>query len=133
MKSGFRAARLFGISLYVDWSWLLIFLLVTWNLAAGVSPRLHPDWDVLTNWSVGLVTSLLFFASVLAHELAHSLVAQARGLPVRRITLFLFGGVSNIEREPASPGTEFLVAIVGPLTSIVLGFLFLMLGAGLSP
>jgi Zn-dependent protease/CBS domain-containing protein len=132
MRSGVRVARLFGISIYIDWSWLLIFLLVTWNLAAGVFPALHPEWSVGLNWLMGLLASLLFFASVLAHELAHSLMAIARGLPVRRITLFIFGGVSNIEREPTSPSTEFLVAVVGPVTSILLGVLFSVLGGSLA-
>ena len=129
MKSGFRAARLFGIDVTIDWSWLLIFLLVTWNLAAFVFPVLHPNWSPVLNVTMAVAASILFFASVLAHELAHSLVATWRGLPVRSITLFIFGGVSNIEREPTSPGTEFLVAVVGPLTSLVLGALFLMAGA----
>jgi len=129
MKSGFRAARLFGIDIYIDWSWLLIFLLVTWNLAAVIFPEVHPDWSPALNLTLSVAASLLFFGSVLAHELAHSIVATWRGLPVRSITLFIFGGVSNIEREPASPSTEFLVAIVGPLTSLILGAMFLALGA----
>jgi Zn-dependent protease/CBS domain-containing protein len=132
MKSGFRAARLFGIDIFIDWSWLLIFLLVTWNLAASIFPAVHPSWSPALNLILALAASLLFFGSVLAHELAHSIVATWRGLPVRSITLFIFGGVSNIEREPASPGTEFLVAIVGPLTSLVLGAVLLMLGAVLA-
>jgi len=123
MNSGFRAARLFGIDIYIDWSWLLIFLLVTWNLAAAVFPNVHPNWSPVLNLALAVAASLLFFGSVLAHELAHSIVAKWRGLPVRSITLFIFGGVSNIEREPASPSTEFLMAIVGPLTSVVLGAL----------
>jgi Zn-dependent protease len=127
-RSGIKVARLFGIDIYVDWSWLFIFLLVTWNLASSVFPSLHKDWSPALNWGLGLLASLLFFMSVLAHELAHSLVAVARGLPVKRIVLFIFGGVSNIEKEPPSPWTEFLVTIVGPLTSIILGIIFLMLG-----
>ncbi len=125
---GFRIGRIFGININIDWSWTLIFLLVTWNLAIGVFPEYHPDWGPLLSWGTAIAASLLFFGSVLAHELAHSLVAKSRGLPVNRITLFLFGGVSNIEREPTSPGTEFLMAIVGPLTSLILGIIFLFLG-----
>lgn len=128
MRSGFKVGTLFGISIHVDWSWVLIFLLVTWNLAGAVFPSLHPDWSIGMNIALGLAASLLFFISILLHELAHSLVAKARGLPVRRITLFFFGGVSNIEREPPSPFTEFLMAIVGPLTSLLLGFGFIWLG-----
>jgi Zn-dependent protease/predicted transcriptional regulator len=128
MRSGFSIGRIFGIKVYIDWSWLLIFLLVTWNLAGFIFPSLHPEWSLSLNIAIGVLASLLFFASVLAHELAHSLVARARGLPVRRITLFFFGGVSNIEREPPSPATEFLISIVGPLTSLALGVLFIFLG-----
>ena len=128
MRSGFKVGTLFGISIHVDWSWVLIFLLVTWNLAGTVFPSLHPEWSIGTNIALGLAASFLFFISILLHELAHSLVARARGLPVRRITLFFFGGVSNIEREPPSPFTEFLMAIVGPLTSLLLGFGFIWLG-----
>jgi Zn-dependent protease/predicted transcriptional regulator len=128
MRSGFKVGTLFGISVHIDWSWVLIFLLVTWNLAGSVFPPLHPDWSIGMNIGLGLAASLLFFISILLHELAHSLVAKARGLPVRRITLFFFGGVSNIEREPPSPWTEFFMAIVGPLTSLLLGFGFIWLG-----
>jgi Zn-dependent protease/CBS domain-containing protein len=128
MRDGIRIGRIFGISIHLDWSWIFIFLLVTWSLAVGVFPTWHPDWGPGLNWTVATLASLLFFASVLLHELAHSLVAKARGLPVRRITLFLFGGVSNLEREPPDPKTEFLMAVVGPITSIALGLIFLFLG-----
>ncbi|HUV72059.1 MAG TPA: site-2 protease family protein [Clostridia bacterium] len=128
MPGGFRIGRIFGIEIDINWSWIFIFLLVTFDLAVGVFPALHPEWSPLLNWGLGIAASLLFFSSVLAHEIAHSLVARSRGLPVDRIVLFIFGGVSNIEREPASAGTEFLMAIVGPLTSIVLGVFFLFLG-----
>ncbi len=128
MRSGINLGKIFGINITVDWSWIFIFLLVTWNLAMGVFPRINPQWGAGLDWILGVIASLLFFASVLSHELAHSLVAESRGLPVKRITLFLFGGVSNIQKEPASPGTEFLMAVVGPLTSLVLGVIFLLLG-----
>lgn len=124
--TGFRLGRLFGIKINVDWSWLLIFLLVTWNLVV-VFGNLHPGWGLGLNIAISVAASILFFASVLAHELAHSLMAIAQGVPVRSITLFLFGGVSNIEREPPSPRAEFLITIVGPLTSVVLGVIFILL------
>jgi Zn-dependent protease len=122
MGSGFRVGRLFGINIRLDWSWLLILALVTWNLSA-VFGQTHDDWGAALSWGVAFIAALLFFASVLAHELAHSLVARARGIPVRSITLFLFGGVSNIEREPRSAAGEFLMAIVGPVTSVVIGLI----------
>lgn len=127
MRSGIHVGRILGIDIYVDWSWIFIFLLVMWNLAAGMFPELHPQWGPALTWGTAFVASLLFFASVLAHELSHSLVARSQGIPVRNITLFLFGGVSNIQREPPSPAAEFVMAIVGPLTSVVLGVIFLLL------
>ena len=127
-NSGFRLGRIFGINIHIDWSWIFIFLLITWNLGAGEFPVRHPSWGPAVSWLTAIAAAVIFFASVLAHELAHSIVAKMRGLPVNRITLFLFGGVSNIEREPESPGTEFLMAIVGPVTSLALGVVFLFLG-----
>lgn len=131
MGNGFRVGRLFGISIRIDWSWILIFTLVTWNLVTVFS-QVHREWGTRLAWATALLAALLFFASVLAHELAHSLVARSQGIPVRSITLFLFGGVSNIQREPSSPWAEFLITIVGPVTSIVLGVAFFALsGVGL--
>lgn len=132
MRSGIHIGRIYGIDIYVDWSWIFIFLLVMWNLAVGVFPEIHPQWGPALIWGTALVASLLFFASVLAHELAHSIVARANGIPVRNITLFLFGGVSNIQREPTSPAAEFVIAIVGPLTSLVLGIVFLLLSGAVA-
>ena len=120
----FRLGKLFGIEIRVDWSWLFIFVLLTWNLSRVFS-RWHPDWLVSEQFSVALGASLLFFACILAHEMAHSLVAGRLGLRVRSITLFLFGGVSNIENEPPSARAEFFIALVGPITSILLGIGFL--------
>jgi Zn-dependent protease/predicted transcriptional regulator len=127
MRSGVKVGRLFGIDFYIDWSWLFIFFLITWQLAASFG-QFHSGWSDGLRWGVAVVAALLFFGSVLAHELAHSLMAMAHGVNVRNITLHLFGGVSNIERNPPSPRAEFLITIVGPLTSFVLGVLFLLIG-----
>lgn len=133
MLGGFKLGRIFGITIRIDWSWLFIFLLIAWDLATAFA-QVHPGWTTWLAWLMGVVAALLFFGSVLAHELAHSLVARARGVPVRSITLFLFGGVSNIQREPSSPLAEFLITIVGPITSIVLGFVFIWLsGVAIGP
>jgi Zn-dependent protease/CBS domain-containing protein len=125
MGKGFGIGRIFGIDIRVDWSWLPIFLLVTWSLS-GFFGQANPEWTVTLQWLAAAAAALLFFGSVLAHELAHSFVARREGLPVRNITLFLFGGVSNIQREPESPGREFWMAIVGPLTSVILGGVLLL-------
>jgi Zn-dependent protease/predicted transcriptional regulator len=124
-RSGFRVGRIFGIDIRLDWSWLLILLLVVWNLSTTFS-SVHPDWGAGLVWGTAIVAALLFFGSVLAHEMAHSLVAKARGIPVQSITLFLFGGVSNIQREPSSPGAEFVMAVLGPITSLVIGGVLLL-------
>lgn len=126
---GFRVGKIFGINIHIDWSWLLIFALVSWSLASTFG-QMHTEWTTLTQWGVAVSAAVLFFVSVLAHELAHSLVARSRGVPVRNITLFMFGGVSNIQKDPSSPMDELLVTIVGPLTSFLLGIIFLVLGAG---
>lgn len=131
MNKGIRIARLFGIEIKLDWSWLLILMLIVWNLTSAFS-QAHPDWGMLFSVSMGLLAAILFFLSVLLHELAHSLVAKSQGIPVSDITLFLFGGVSNIREEPKSPGSEFMMAVMGPVTSLVIGFLLLVLsGIGL--
>lgn len=127
MRNGFQVGRIFGINIRIDWSWLLIFLLISWNLSV-VFGQAHPNWGLGQSWLVAVIAALLFFISVLLHELAHSVMARIQGVPVRSITLFLFGGVSNIEREPPSPNAEFLITVVGPATSIVLGGLFTWIG-----
>jgi Zn-dependent protease/predicted transcriptional regulator len=127
MRSGFRIGRIFGIDIRVDWSWLFIFALVTWNLS-NLFSQSHSGWTPATVWGLSLLAALLFFGSVLGHELAHSLVAKSQGVPVRNITLFMFGGVSNIQRDPESAGGEFWMALVGPLTSLVLGAILLLIG-----
>lgn len=116
---GIPIAKLFGIRVEVDLSWLLIFALVSWTLADRVFPEEYPDWSEGTAWGVGVVAALLLFGTVLLHELAHALVAKARGLEVPKITLFIFGGVSHLGRQPASAREEFFIAAAGPAASIV--------------
>ena len=129
MKNGFRIGSLFGIDIRIDWSWLIILGLVSWSLSTFFG-QAHPGWTGYASWGMAIFAAFLFFSSVLVHELAHSLVARAKGVPVRNITLFMFGGVSNIQREPSSPMTELLVTIVGPISSFALGAGFLLLGSG---
>lgn len=124
LRSSFRLFTIGGIEVGIHVSWLLIFGLVTWSLATGFFPEAYREvaggarLPQLTAWVLAVIAALLLFGSVLVHELAHSFMARARGLEARSITLFLFGGVSNLSAESKSPGTEFLVAIVGPLTSL---------------
>lgn len=125
--NGMRLGKLFRIDILVDWSWFVIFVLITWSLSATFG-QIHRDWTVEMRWGLALLASVLFFISVLAHEIAHALAAQARGIPVKSITLFMFGGVANIQREPSSPAEEMFITIVGPLMSLFLGAVFLMLG-----
>jgi Zn-dependent protease/CBS domain-containing protein len=120
----YRLFRVFGIDILVHWSWLGIFALLTWWLSQGFYKDQYEDWTAGERWSAAAVSALAFFASILLHELAHSLVAKREGLPVKSITLFIFGGVSALGAEPETPGQEFRVAIVGPLVSFLLGAIF---------
>ncbi len=124
MDANINLGKIFGIPVGLHLSWFLIFILLTWSLATGFFPKEYPDLPMVYNWFLGLVTSLLFFGSVLAHELAHSIVAIRNRVPVRRITLFIFGGVAQIDQEPQSAGAEFRIAIAGPLTSLLLAGVF---------
>ena len=121
--AGFRIAKILGIPIYLDATWLLIFGLITYMLAMDLR-QLHPQWAPAEHWSLGILTSLLFFGSVLFHELAHSVVALHYKIPVHSITLFLFGGIARIGREPAKPIQEFNIAIAGPLASFLLAGAF---------
>jgi len=120
--------RFLGIPIGLDFSWFLVFALVTWSLGSSYFPEQYPGWGTGLYWAIGLATSLLFFVSVLLHELGHSVIALRNGIPVRSITLFIFGGVAQIGREPGSPGVEFRVAIAGPIVSFALAGLFGVLG-----
>lgn len=124
MRTSWRIGTLLGIEIRIDYSWLIIFGLVSWILAGSYFPQRYPDWPRSIHWIVGLATSILFFLSVLGHELTHSLVARAQGETVRSITLFLFGGVAQINQEPDRPSKEFLMAFAGPLSSLAIAGIF---------
>ncbi|MBM3141436.1 MAG: CBS domain-containing protein [Chloroflexi bacterium] len=124
LTEGISIGKAFGIPLRLHYSWFIVFVLITWSLAYNFL-HTYPQWSLATSIVAGVVTSLLFFASVLAHELSHSLVAQAAGIPIQSITLFIFGGVSQMVEEPKQPQVEFRMALAGPLTSLVLGGIFL--------
>ncbi len=133
MPGSLRLGKIVGIRIEVHISWLIIFVLLTVSLAVGWFPSTVSHLSEGLAFVLGAIGALLLFASVLAHELAHALIAQARGLPVKSITLFVFGGVSNIEREPRSAGVEFQMALVGPLASLLIGGIAWPLGEFLTP
>jgi Zn-dependent protease/CBS domain-containing protein len=117
-----RIGRISGIEIGVHYSWILIATLITLSLGAHFA-GVNPEWTIGVTWSAALVTGLLFFASIVVHEMGHALVARARGLPVRSITLFALGGVASIEKDAADAKTEFWMGIAGPLTSAGIGAL----------
>lgn len=118
---GPRLFRIAGVDIHVDWSLLIIFFLIFSSLALGVFPAWHPDWSAGRVWSLALVAALLFFASVLLHELSHALVGRLQGVDIPRITLFIFGGMAHVEREPQKWRAELWMAGVGPVTSLAIG------------
>jgi Zn-dependent protease len=119
-RGGLRLFSVFGIEIRLDFSVIFIFGLIVFSLGSGVFPSWHPEWSVSTAWTTAFAAGLLFFASLLAHELSHSLVARRHGIRVPRITLFLFGGMAEIESEAETPGAEFAIAIAGPLMSLAI-------------
>ena len=131
--------KVFGIPIGLDYSWFLIFGLATWSLAVSYFPERYAGWPTLQYWGLGAAAALMLFASVLLHELGHSLTALAHKVPVRRIRLLIFGGVAEIGDEPPSALAEFLIAIAGPAVSILLagaffvGFWLMRLGGAFEP
>ncbi len=127
MPGSLRLGKIAGIDIYAHLSWFVILVLLTWSLASGWFAQLFPGWATSTYWIVAFISALLLFGCVLVHELAHALVAQASGLTVRNITLFIFGGVAHVEEDMKRPGVEFRVAIAGPIASFLLaGVAFLL-------
>lgn len=116
-----------GFTVKVDWSWAILAMLIAWSLAEGFFPSLYEGLPVVAYWWMGVAGVLGLFLSILLHELSHSVVARYYGLPIRGITLFIFGGVAELEEEPLSPRVEFRMAIAGPVLSVVLGAVFYLL------
>jgi Zn-dependent protease/CBS domain-containing protein len=131
VESSFKLGRIAGIEIGIHYTWLFAFALISWSLAGGYFPNTHPGWGTGLYWVLGVLAALLLFGSVLVHELSHSFMALARGQGVHGITLFIFGGVSTLKADAEQAGDEFLVAIVGPLTSLGLALLFWLIQRGL--
>ena len=127
MKSPVPLGRIAGIEIGIHFSWFAILGLITWTLANGLLPSLNPSWGVITLWALGLFLAISLFASVIVHELAHSIVARARGFEVKGITLFLLGGVSSLQSDARRARDEFIISAVGPAASLLLAGLFWLL------
>ena len=126
MGTSIRLGKILGIPIGVHYSWIFVFFLFIFLLGRQFDGA-YPAWSPLHRWTISVVTTVLFFLSVLAHELSHSVLAVHKGIPVRGITLFIFGGVSELGHEARRPLTEFLVAVVGPVTSLLLGMVLALL------
>jgi Zn-dependent protease/CBS domain-containing protein len=124
---GFRLGSIFGFEIRIDYSWFIIFFLILWTFGFGVFPAMYPEQDPGTYIVMALVGTLLFFASLLGHELSHSLVARRKGIPVSGITLFVFGGIAHAGTEFKKPADEFQIAGIGPVSSFVFAGLFYLI------
>ena len=126
MKAHIKLGRIFGVAVGLHYSWIIIALLVTLSLRSQFAID-HPNWDASTTWAIAIITGLLFFVSILLHELSHAAVAKLRGIPVRAITLFALGGVAQIEKDAADAKSEFWMGIIGPIASMLIGVVCLVL------
>ena len=133
MRYSIRLGSIAGIEIGIHSSWLIAVVLITWTLAEGALPATFGGWTRITYWLAGAASALLLFGSILVHEMAHSLMARSRGIPVKSITLFILGGASNLGAEAKNARDEFFVAIVGPATSVTLGALCLLIFSVMSP
>jgi Zn-dependent protease len=125
MIAGIRIARFFGFEVRLDLSWFVVFFLVLWTFAQAVFPARVPGYDTAVYGAMAFAGAVLFFGSVLLHELAHSAMARARGITVEGITLFIFGGMARLKSDPENPKDEFLITVVGPLSSAAIGLALL--------
>jgi len=124
ISSGILVGRAWGIPIYIHASWFVIFILLAWSMAVGILPQAHPEFSTPVLWLLGTVTSLLFAISVLLHELGHGYAALHNSIPVKNVTLFVFGGLAQISQEPPTAEVEFVIASAGPLVSLALGLGF---------
>jgi Zn-dependent protease len=132
MQKGFKLFKVIGIQISLDYTWFIIFALVAWTLSQGYFPSVVPGLAMWIYIAMGVVSSLLLFASILLHELSHSYVANRLGMDIRGITLFIFGGIAELSREPDDPRMELKIAIAGPIASVVLAILFWLIKEGLT-
>ncbi len=126
-RNAIKVARLFGIDVKIDMSWLIVFFLFSFSLAGTYFPGQLPGLAEGVYWLLGMGVTLVFFATVLAHELSHSLVAMKEGIPIKTITLFIFGGVAQLEEEPKNPTSELKITLAGPLASLGMAALFFLI------
>jgi Zn-dependent protease len=131
MGGDFELGRIAGIRIGINWSWLVVFALIVWTLAATVFPNQNPGLSDSTYLAMAVVAGLLFFGSLLLHELGHALVARREGMEIEGITLWLFGGVAKFKVMFPSAGAEFRIAIAGPLVSLAIGVLFILVSAAM--
>ncbi|MET0608413.1 MAG: site-2 protease family protein [Gaiellaceae bacterium] len=127
MGSSFRLGRIAGIEFGVNWSWFVVFALIVWTLASGIFPSTNPDLSKATHIAMAIVAAFLFFLSILLHEFGHALEARREGIEIDGITLWLFGGVARFKDAWKTAGAEFRVAIAGPIVSLVLGVVFVLI------
>jgi Zn-dependent protease len=133
VRGEFNLFRVAGVQIAIDFSWLIIFVLVLWGLSSGYFPALHPGYPTSEYWLVGVAGTILFFSSIVIHELSHAMVGNYLGQPVDRISLFIFGGMAHLGHEPTDPNAELKIAAAGPITSIVLGLIFLWIARAIGP
>jgi len=130
VKPSLNIGKFLGVEIGVHYTWLFIAVLICVTLAGRFS-TMHPDWSGTVVWATAVGTALLFFVTLIMHELSHAIVARAYNLPVHSITLFALGGVANIEKEPETPKAEFWVGIVGPIVSAIIGVICFIAASGL--
>ncbi|MFA5103815.1 MAG: site-2 protease family protein [Candidatus Margulisiibacteriota bacterium] len=125
MKQSLQVARIFGIPIEINYSWIVIFILITWSLASGYYPLFLPSRQEYVYWLAAGISAILLFVSLLLHELSHSLVAIRNGIPIKKISLFIFGGVAQMEKEPDTSVIELKIAIAGPACSLFIALICL--------